>query len=80
MYLLNNGTNRVVIDDAFLYFSFICFTTGCTNHSSQTKRLYVHFHISIVSLYGQVLITCSLGVVLVNNGNMKSHNNENNLI
>jgi len=79
MYLLNNGTNRVVIDGVFLYFSFTCYITGC-NDSSQTKRLYVHFHISPVSLYGQVLITCSFWAVLVNNGNTTSHYNRNNLI
>jgi hypothetical protein len=80
MYLLNNGTNRVVIDGVFLYFSFIFFTTGCKNQTSQTKRLYVHFHTSRVSLFGQVLIARSLWVVLVNNGNTKGHNNKNNLI
>jgi hypothetical protein len=80
VYLLNDGTNRVVIDGVFFQFSFIHFTTGCKNQSSQTKRLYVHFHISAVSLHGRVLITFSFWAVLVNNCNMKSHNNKNNLI
>ena len=64
-------------------YSFI-FRLYASQRDVETKvnkqNVCMFIFISAVSLHGQVLITCSVWAVLVNNDNMKSHNNKNTLI